>query len=145
MIKISTKGRYALRVMIDLARHGQSAPVSLRSVSERQRIPLKYLESIAAALLRHKMVVSLRGKDGGYRLSREPRDYTIYEILCATEGDLAPVSCLENGAADCPLRPTCATLPLWQGMENVLRQYLQSVTLSDLIHGKPDITFCDYI
>lgn len=145
MVKFSTKGRYALRIMIDLARNGQSAPVSLRSVSERQRIPLKYLEAIAAALLRNKLVVSLRGKDGGYRLAREPHDYTIYEILCAMEGELAPVSCLESGAADCPLRADCATLPLWQGVENVLRQYLQSVALSDLINGKQNVTFCDYI
>lgn len=143
MIKFSTKGRYALRIMIDLARNGQQAPVSLRSISERQLIPIKYMEAIAAVLLRCRLVVSIRGKEGGYRLSRAATEYSVYDILCAMEGDLAPVSCLTEGARECPLRKSCVTLPFWQGLEGVVRNYLQSVTLADLSTNELNVSLCE--
>ncbi len=132
-MRISTKGRYALRIMIDLARHAQHEPISLRGIAERQNITSKYMEGIMALLLRHELLISSRGKMGGYRLSRSPEEYTVYEILCAAEGALAPVQCLSVQVNTCPLQDQCSTLPLWKGLELVVKDYLEKVTLADIL------------
>lgn len=146
MMRISTKGRYALRIMLDLVSHADGDPVSLRDVAERQHITPKYMESIMALLLHEKLVVSVRGKAGGYRLTRPAADYNAYEVLCAAEGDLAPVACLSASAQSCELANQCATLPLWRGLDAVIRDYLSRVTLAELAQGKAENSmYCDYI
>ena len=129
---ISTKGRYALRVMIDLAEHRAEDFISLKDIAQRQEISEKYLESIIRMLVKAKVLESLRGKRGGYRLKKSPDQYTVGSILRLTEESLAPVSCLEQNADACPRAYQCRTLPLWQGLDKVIRDYLESVTIADL-------------
>lgn len=133
---ISTKGRYALRVMIDLAQNGEDEYISLKDVAKRQNISMKYLEIIVSTLNKGDMLKSLRGKNGGYKLAKEPREYTIGEILKLTEGTLAPVMCLEEGSEICQRSDDCITLPLWKKLDNVINDYLNSVTLEDVIHSR---------
>ena len=130
---ISTKGRYALRVMIDLAEHRSEEFISLREIAERQEISEKYLESIIRMLVKAKVVESLRGKGGGYRLKKAPEDYTADNILSLTEESLAPVSCLEENADACPRAARCKTLSLWQGLDQAIHTYLKGVTIADLM------------
>ena len=130
---ISTKGRYALRIMIDLAEHQTDDFISLRGIAQRQEISEKYLESIIRMLVKAKAVKSLRGKGGGYRLNKAPDQYTVGSILRLTEESLAPVSCLEENADPCPRSERCQTLSLWQGLDQVIREYLESVTIADLM------------
>ena len=130
---ISTKGRYALRVMIDLAEHQSDSFISLRGIAQRQEISEKYLESIIRMLVKAKVVESLRGKGGGYRLNKAPDKYTVGSILKLTEESLAPVSCLEENAEPCPRSGWCRTLSLWQGLDKVIHDYLESVTIADLM------------
>ena len=130
---ISTRGRYALQVMIDLAEHRTDEFVSLKEIADRQEISEKYLESIIRMLVKAKVLVSLRGKGGGYRLKKEPEQYTVGSILRLTEESLAPVACLEETADICPRAGKCRTLPLWQGLEKVINEYLNSVTIADLL------------
>ena len=130
---ISTKGRYALRVMIDLAEHRSEEFISLREIAVRQEISEKYLESIIRMLVKAKVVDSLRGKGGGYRLKKAPEEYTAHSILRLTEESLAPVACLEEHADACPRATRCKTLPLWQGLDRAIRDYLKSVTIADLM------------
>ncbi|MFQ9514832.1 MAG: RrF2 family transcriptional regulator [Eubacterium sp.] len=132
---ISTKGRYALRVMIDLAQNNTGEFISLKDVAKRQNISMKYLEMIVSLLNKGKMVESQRGKSGGYRLARKPSEYTIESILTLTEGTLAPVNCLETGAKNCERAANCITLPLWKKLDKVIGEYLESVTLEDLIES----------
>ncbi len=132
---ISTKGRYALRVMIDLAGHDSDEYVSLKGISERQKISMKYLEAIVAVLNKAGFLQSLRGKDGGYRLARRPREYTVGSVLKLTEGSLAPVACLEGCDTVCQSSDGCITLPLWQKLDGIIDDYLESVTLEDLLNG----------
>ena len=129
---ISTKGRYALRVMIDLAEHQSEEFISLKEIAQRQEISEKYLESIIRMLVKARVVESLRGKGGGYRLRKAPDQYTVDSILRLTEESLAPVTCLENNAEACPRSGGCRTLSLWQGLDKVIRDYLESVTIADL-------------
>ncbi len=129
---ISTRGRYALRVMIDLAEHREDGFIPLKVISERQAISEKYLESITKLLVRAKLLSGLRGKGGGYKLTRPPEQYTVGAILRLTEESLAPVSCLAPGADPCPRAADCRTLPLWQGLDKVIADYLDSVPLSAL-------------
>ena len=129
---ISTKGRYALRVMIDLAEHQSEEFISLKEIAQRQEISEKYLESIIRILVKAKVVESLRGKGGGYRLRKAPEQYTVDSILRLTEESLAPVTCLESNAEACSRSGGCRTLALWQGLDKVIREYLESVTISDL-------------
>lgn len=136
MMKISTKGRYALRIMLDLATNAKGSPVSLHDVAERQQITLKYMESIMSVLLQARFVTSTRGKAGGYRLSREPQEYTVYEILTIVEGDLAPVKCLEGPENPCPRQHNCLTLPFWEELDTVIKTYLQQHTLADLLQNR---------
>ena len=130
---ISTKGRYALRVMIDLAEHRTDEFISLKGIAERQEISEKYLESIIRMLVKARVLDSLRGKGGGYRLKKAPEQYTVDSILRLTEESLAPVSCLEEGADACPKKAKCPTLTLWQGLDKVIHDYLESVTIADLM------------
>ena len=130
---ISTKGRYALRVMIDLVEHQSEGYVPLKEIAERQEISEKYLESIIKILVKAKMLDGLRGKGGGYKLTRAPEQYTVGSILRLTEDSLAPVSCLENGAVPCARAAECRTLPMWQGLDKVINEYLDGILLSDLV------------
>jgi len=143
MLKISTKGRYALRIMIDLAHHVEEGPVSLRAVAERQNVTLKYMESIMSLLLREELVISSRGKSGGYKLTRAPKDYDVYEILHAAEGNLAPVQCLATSVNDCPLQGTCPTLPMWKGLDHIVQEYLKGYTLDQLLREGAPPKFCE--
>ena len=131
---ISTRGRYALRVMVDLAEHSDGCYVAMKEVAARQQISLKYLERILPLLVEAKLVEGVRGKGGGYRLTREPDEYPISEILLATEGDLAPVACLEKGAPPCPRAAFCPTLPLWKELDGLVLRFLESRTLADLMN-----------
>ncbi|MCD7918308.1 MAG: Rrf2 family transcriptional regulator [Clostridiales bacterium] len=140
---ISTKGRYSLRVMIDLAEHQAEDYIPLKTVAERQEISEKYLESIIKLLVKERFLAGLRGKGGGYRLTRAPEQYTVYSILALTEESLSPVSCLEAGAAPCPRMAECRTLALWQGLDQVIRDYLEGITLADLMHREGD--WNDYV
>lgn len=135
-MKISTKGRYALRVMIDLANHKDEGYISLKEVAERQEISMKYLEMIVGILNRAGFLMSQRGKSGGYMLAREAREYTVGAILKLTEGSIAPVSCLDQEKMLCERAADCTTLPLWKGLNRVIQEYLDSVTLQDLIDKK---------
>ena len=140
---ISTKGRYALRVMIDLAEHQTEEFISLKGIAQRQEISEKYLESIIRTLVKAKILESLRGKGGGYKLKKAPEQYTVGSILRLTEESLAPVSCLEPGAAACPRMAVCRTLPMWQGLEKVINDYLDNITLADLM-GRDNAGY-DYV
>ena len=130
---VSTKGRYALRVMIDLAEHQAEGYIPLREVSERQAISEKYLESIVKTLVQNKLLQGLRGKGGGYKLTRKPEQYTVYDILSLTEGTLAPVSCLEENAPICPTAGQCRTLPMWQELNTLVGDFFKGYTLADLM------------
>lgn len=140
---ISTKGRYALRVMIDLAEHQTEEFVSLKGIAQRQDISEKYLESIIRMLVKARVLESLRGKGGGYRLKKSPDQYTVGSILRLTEESLAPVSCLEQNADACPRASFCRTLPLWKGLDKVIRDYLEGVTIADLMEH--DAAGDDYV
>lgn len=128
---ISTRGRYALRVMIDLAEHIDERYIPLQTIAKRQGISEKYLESILAVLSKAGLLDAVRGKGGGYRLSKPAKEYTAFEVLSLTEGTLAPVTCLERGQ-QCENAVNCRTLPLWQGLDQVIAAYLCSYTLADL-------------
>ncbi len=130
---ITTKGRNALKVMIDLARHEGEGFISLADIAERQHESLKYLESSAKQLSAAGLVLSARGKSGGYKLARGAQDYTVAEILLSGEGSLAPVSCLESGAAPCENAGSCMTLPLFKELDEVIMGFLNSKTLKDLV------------
>ncbi len=130
---ISTRGRYALRVLIDMAEHQSDLYVPLKEIAARQEISEKYLESIVKMLVKGGVLTGLRGKGGGYRLSRPPEQYTVGSILRLTEGSLAPVSCLEGGSASCTRMTQCRTLPLWQGLNQVINEYLDRYTIADLM------------
>ena len=133
---ISTRGRYALRVMLDLAENSDGAYIAMKEVAERQQVSLKYLERILPLLVEQKLVEGIRGKGGGYRLTREPDEYSLGEILRATEGDLAPVVCLEKNAKPCPRSKGCKTLPMWKELDELICNYLDNKTLADLLEGK---------
>ena len=133
---ISTKGRYALRVMLDLAQHGDGRLVPLKDVAERQEISKKYLEIIVKDLVAGGMLTGVSGKGGGYRLTREPKDYVVGDILELMEGSIAPVACLADGAADCPRSSKCLTLPLWKEYYQMSRDFFFSKTLADLLSSE---------
>ena len=133
---ISTRGRYALRVMLDLAENGNGNYIAMKKIAERQGISLKYLERILPVLTQNRIVEGVQGKGGGYRLTRKPEEYKVGEILRLTEGDLAPVSCLECGAEPCEKRGACKTLPMWTKLHDMIGDYLDSVTLAELLQGK---------
>lgn len=130
---ISTRGRYALRVMIDLAEHRSSDFTALKGIAERQGISRKYLEGIMSVLSKGGLVEAIHGKGGGYRLAKAPEEYRVGDILRLTEGTLSPVACLEEGAEPCAKAAECRTLPLWTGLFERIGEYLDSVMLSDLM------------
>ena len=130
---ISTKGRYALRVMIDLAEQAPGAFIPLEAIAARQGISKKYLESILKILVQKKLLKGLRGKGGGYRLAREPKDYRVGDILRLAEGELVPVACLECNAKTCKRADTCKTLPMWKEFHHMVNHYFDNITLLDLM------------
>ncbi len=131
-MKISTKGRYALRMMVDLALHRDEGVVALKDIAARQHISKKYLEQIVPLLNRAELLRTIRGYQGGYALSKPPEKYTVREILQVTEGNLAPVACLQSGN-ECDMRGSCPTLKVWDGLNKVITEYLEGITLADLI------------
>lgn len=135
-MNITTKGRYALRVMTDLAAHRDEGYISLSAISERQELSVKYLEMIVAHLKKAGLVESSRGKDGGYMLSRRPKDYTVGEVLRSIEDSLAPVACVKDGASTCERASECLTLPMWREVDELTNNYFDSVTLNDLVTGE---------
>lgn len=130
---VSTKGRYALRVMIELAEHNRDEYVPLRQIAKKQSISVKYLESIITTLSKAEIIDGLKGKGGGYRLNRKPEEYSVGEILRFTEGTLAPVSCLECKPNKCDKTASCRTLPMWEKLETIITDYLDHVSIADLI------------
>lgn len=133
---ISTKGRYALRVMIDLAEQQKTEYIPLKEIAAQQAISQKYLESIMTVLSKNNYIEALHGKGGGYRLNREPEDYKVGELLRLIEGTLAPVACLECGAKPCDRASECRTLPMWEHLDKIISEYLDSVTLADLARNE---------
>lgn len=132
-MKISTKGRYALRLMLDIARNGEEEAVRLADAARRQEISVKYLEQIAVLLVRAGYLKSVRGPQGGYRLTRSPEEYTAGDILRVTEGNLAPVECLEGEKNECPRAPACETLRLWKELWEAVHGVTERYTLRDLL------------
>ena len=130
---ISTRGRYALRVMIDLAEHGGGDFVPMKEVAARQEISLKYIERIMPLLTKENLVEGQHGKGGGYRLCRPPEDYPVGEILRATEGGLAPVACLERGAKPCSRAAECRTLPMWKKYYAMTNEFFDGISIADLM------------
>ena len=130
---VSTKGRYALRVMVELACHSREEYVPLRTIAQQQGISEKYLESILTVLSKAGAIDGLRGKGGGYRLNREAKNYSVGEILRLAEGTLAPVSCLDCTPNKCERAASCRTLPMWEKLNTLICNYLDSVSLADLI------------
>lgn len=131
-MKISTKGRYALRVMVELSCHDPEVYVPLEEIAEQQEISKKYLEAIVKRLVQEQLIIGLRGKGGGYKLARSPETYTVGSILKATEGSLAPVACLESCGESCPRAGECVTLPLWKDLHKLIDDYLEGITLDQL-------------
>lgn len=135
---ISSKGRYALRVMIDLAEHPTEGYLPLREIAQRQEISEKYLESIIKLLVKGGLLSGARGKGGGYRLTKTPEEYTVGSILRLTEGSLAPVACLEPDALPCAKAAECRTLPMWQKLDTMIGDFFDGITVSDLMVSGED-------
>lgn len=132
---ISTKGRYAMRLMLDVAVNGKAAPTSMREIAERQDMPLKYLEQLTRSLVRAGLLTSTRGQHGGYSLARPADQITAGDILRVAEGDVAPTYCLEKGAEECPRMATCSTITFWRGLDEVIEEYIDRFTLADISEG----------
>ncbi len=132
---VSTKGRYALRVMVDIAQRKDEGYLSLKDIAKRQDISMKYLEMIISLLSKAGLVVSRRGKDGGYNLAKPAEEYTAYEILSAAEGSLIPIDCPSLCGIKCEKACDCTTLPMWDNLNRTISDYLKSVSLSDLAEG----------
>lgn len=133
---ISTRGRYALRMMVDLAEHEQEGFIALKDIAERQNISKKYLEQIIPVLNRSGLLQTTRGYQGGYRLVKSPDKYTVGEILRATEGSMAPVACMDQSPNQCPRCGECATLPVWEGLQKMVDEYLDGITLQSILDDK---------
>ena len=150
-MNITSKGRYALRVMLDLAQHREEGYISLKTIAERQGYSMKYLEMIVGSLKRAGLVASTRGKEGGYQLIRDPEDYTIGEILRCIEDNLAPVACIKAGDICCEHAGECMTVSMWKELDVITNAYLVGVSLQDLLTGKKwkkpidKYTHCDII
>ena len=140
-MKISTKGRYALRMMADIAEHQKDGYVTLKDVALRQGISKKYLEQIALHISQAGMLRAVRGYQGGYMLARPAGEYSVHSILQVVEGSMVPVTCLQQSPNTCERQAACRTLPLWQGLDQLIRNYLGSITLQDVVDGRiPDPT-----
>lgn len=138
-MKISTKGRYALRLLLDIAMYDESEPVRLKDTAERQNISMKYLEQIISMLVRAGFVQSIRGPQGGYRLVKPPKDYSVGMILRQVEGSLAPVACLENEVNQCDRQAECVSLRIWQELDDAINQVVDKYTLQDLIDWQEEL------
>ncbi len=138
-MKISTKGRYALRLMLDIAMNDAVEPVRLKDTAERQSISVKYLEQIISQLVRAGYVKSIRGPQGGYRLVKNPKEYTVGMILRQVEGNMVPVACLENDGAGCDRQSECVTLRIWKELDEAMRSVLDKYTLADLIEWQEEL------
>lgn len=132
-MKISTKGRYALRMLVDLAQNQGDGYIALKEIAERQNISKKYLEQIVSVLNKSDILRTNRGSKGGYRLSKPASSYTAAQILTLTEGSLTPVACLENDPVECKRNEECSTLSVWKGLDRVIRKYLEGITLQDIL------------
>lgn len=132
---ISTRGRYAIRFMIDLAEQPEGSPIPLEDIAARQEISRKYLESVVNLLAKAKLVKGTSGKGGGYRLLRKPSEYTVEEILKITEGTLATVACLDEDADICPRNKFCKTLPMWKKYDSMVHDFFYHITIEDLVNG----------
>lgn len=132
-MKISTRGRYAIRVMIDLAEHNTGEYIPLTDIAKRQQISEKYLEAIVAMLVKSGNLKALRGKKGGYRLVKEPKDYNMKSILEVTEGNFAPVACLEDERNECSRYNECKTIKMWEGFRKMVSDYFENISLEDLV------------
>ena len=141
---VSTKGRYALRLMIDIATYSNGNPVSLKDVSKRQDISIKYLEQVVSLLTRSGLLISVRGNNGGYRLSKNAKDYTAGEILKAAEGTLAPVACLQCETVNCDRAEVCSTIDFWKGFNNVINDYVNNISLEELANKEKEKIGNDY-
>ena len=137
-MKISTKGRYTLRMLLDLAEHKNEGFISLKDISERQNISKKYLEQLVTLLNRPDILRTNRGNKGGYMLAKEPSQYTVGQILRITEGGLTPVSCMEDKPNRCERKGYCKTLPIWEELEKIINKYLDSITLEDALENHKD-------
>lgn len=133
IMKISTKGRYAVRLMLDIAEHSNGENISLKDIAKRQNISLKYLEQIVNSLSKSGYLRSQRGAQGGYKMTKKPEEYTIGDILRVTEGKMAPVDCLEDEVNMCPRADLCPTIKFWSGLYDVINEYMDSVTIKDLM------------
>ena len=131
---ISTKGRYSIRILLDLAEHRNGGYIPIKEVAARQEISLKYVEKLMPALKNARLIDSTHGIGGGYRLTREPDEYTLWEILRLAEGDLAPVACLQENAAACSRAAECRTLPVWEKYYELTKDYFSGITLADLMN-----------
>ena len=132
---ISTKGRYSIRILLDLAEHRNGGYIPIKEVAARQEISLKYVEKLMPALKNARLIDSTHGIGGGYRLTREPDEYTLWEILRLAEGDLAPVACLQENAAACSRAAECRTLPVWEKYYELTKDYFSGITLADLMNN----------
>ena len=130
---ISTKGRYAIRLMIDLAEQNTDKPTTLDAIATRQDISKKYLESIVKSLVAARLVKGTSGKGGGYVLTRRPEEYPVYEILRITEGSLSTVACLEDGAKKCPREEKCKTISMWRNCDRMVKEYFSNISIRDLL------------
>ena len=130
---ISTKGRYAIRLMIDLAEQNTDKPTTLDAIATRQDISKKYLESIVKSLVAARLVKGTSGKGGGYFLTRKPEEYPVYEILRITEGSLSTVACLEDGAEKCPREEKCKTISMWRNYDRMVKEYFSGISIRDLL------------
>ena len=135
-MNVTSKGRYALRIMIDLAQHREDGFISLKTVSERTELSMKYLEMIVGNLKKAELVQSTRGKEGGYKLVKDPKDYTIGEILRCMEDNRAPVACIKEGKIQCDHSGGCLTVPMWKELDDITNAYLDTVSLEDLLTGE---------
>ena len=133
---ISSKGRYTLYVLVDLAKNGQNRYIPLKEIAERQNISKKYMEGILKTLVDRNLLEGVKGKGGGYKLTKEPKDYSLGEILRLTEGDLASVPCTSKTHAHCNLMESCPSHPIWQQLDNLINNYLDSVTLANLLNNE---------
>lgn len=134
-MNVTSKGRYALRVMLDLAQHQDEGYISLKTIADRQQVSMKYLEIIVSSLKKAQLVDSVRGKEGGYRLLKAPEEYRVGDILRCTEDNLAPVSCIKSGSVHCERAGECMTVPMWMELDEKINEYLDTVTLEDIITG----------
>jgi len=134
-LNVTSKGRYALRVMLELASRQDGEIVSLKTIADKHDISMKYLETIVGSLKRAKLLESTRGKDGGYRLCRAAEDYSVGEILRCLEDNLAPVACIKSGSVNCEKAGECITVPMWKELDDITNAYLDTVSLKDLLTG----------